>query len=318
MRSLITQVCATIALFLAVTLSTGSLEIVRAQEPAAVIVTCTGDVQILAVDSTPRDATFGDHLSPGETLRTAAESTVEFVLPNGTLLRLGPDSEMQVGSPAAGHDTAPSVGGSKGFEDVQQLVTLKDHRGTSAMSALRSSSGVDAIDDLQPRETAILPGRPTFHWTTTDSTAAMALRIYVSGALHHETIVEDTTAWTYPEDAPALTPGSMYSWFLEVDDPFAAPLRSPTAFFHVIHDEDAAALEARLATIGEAGASPLARAILRASAFRSHGLVRDAVHEIEAHRRESSSPELDRVLVQLLIESGRAADAVTVLDGAED
>lgn len=293
--------------------------VASADDPSAVIMTAAGDVIIKGVDGSVRDGVFGSHLIDGEVVRTGQESSAEMMLATGQWLQLGSGSEMRIGPFSPSHrEFGQSAGSSGNYESVQHLLTLKDHRGTSAVSELRSGGARESIDGLFPRDTSIRLGAPLFRWSVADSTIPLRLRIYGDDALHWETLVEDRTAIEYPEEAPPLQPGQEYWWSLETDDPFVIPpRRSATAFFSVVSSEVEEQVAAELTAIDDVDASPTGRALLRASLLHEHGLAEDAIRELRTALKESSAPGLRQILAQLLVETGRSDEAVELLAGSE-
>lgn len=295
----------------------------RAQDPAAVLLSCSGDVTIVRGGGEIK-GTFGLNLEPGDEIRTGADSVAEIHFDDGNWVRMGANSSMQVkgqrSAPPSPNEKAAASGsmGAKSFQTVQNFIKLKDSEGSSSMARLRSADSQPELCAESPRQT-VVRGLPTFKWKLTDPATALKLTVYNEEGVLWEHDVHGTTSVAYPGDAPALEPGTAYSWTLETTDPLKfPPLRSQAAFFEVLAAEDdkklAAALDECSQSDGEE-TSESAKHIVRASLFFEYNLLDDAIAETQqAMAVDPENPALRSILARLYAQTGRSAEALDEYD----
>ncbi len=288
----------------------------RAQEPAAVLLACHGDVTVVRGGGEIKGS-FGLNLEPGDEIRTGPDSEAEIHFDDGNWVRIGANSSMQVKGPRGAANEKPAASGSmsaKSFETVQNFIKLKDSEGSSSMARLRSADKQPELRAESPRQTMVR-GRPTFEWTVSDPATELKLTVYNEEGVHWQQDVKGSTTLTYPADAPALTPGVAYSWTLETTDPLRfPPLRSQAAFFEVLSAEDNESLDAAFGELtgDRAGqTSESAAHVIRASLYFQYNLLDDAIAETkQAIAVDPENPALRSILARLYAQTGRPAEAL--------
>jgi hypothetical protein len=284
-----------------------------AETPAAVLLGCRGTVTVVRNGGQTVPGTFGMSLEPGDEVRTGPESQAEVHFDNGQWVQIGPNSSTQV----HGAKSAPMAGssaGEKSFEVVQNFIKLKNSEGTSSVARLRSGEKHADLRAISPMQSKVRDGSPTFRWAVSDPAAELRLTLYSDKGVYWQTDVpKGKTELSYPSDAPVLEPGVTYSWVLETTDPLVfPPLRSEAAFFEVLSDEDARALDASLAQI-EQGAKPseATHHLFYASLYFDRGLMDDAIAETtKALEIDPQNSDLHAILARLYAETGRTEEAV--------
>jgi tetratricopeptide (TPR) repeat protein len=182
------------------------------------------------------------------------------------------------------------------------------------MARLRSADNQPELRAVSPRQT-VVRGLPTFAWELTDPATDLKLTVYNEEGVHWQHDVHGTTSMAYPDDAPALAPGTAYSWTLETTDPLKfPPLRSQAAFFEVLAAEDDKKLTAALDDCSQDngdGTSESAKHVVRASLFFEYNLLDDAIAETkQAIAVDPENPALHSILARLYAQTGRSAEAL--------
>jgi len=288
-------------------------EVSRAEPgtPAAVLMTCSGEVSVTRAGGETVRGSFGLQLQQGDKVATGRDGSAEIMLQDGTWLQVGANSGMVIktrpGQPAA------SPAKEKNFEVVQNFIKLKDAEGTSALTGLRGGDDAELVG-VSPGRTRIRDGRPTFAWKIADPSTELQLTVYDGSGVHWQTDVKGTTSFAYPADAPALAPGTRYSWTVETTDPLVfPPLRSQPVYFEVISPEAAEQVDVALASIEGSGQKPSASTyhLMRASIFFDQGLIEDAINEtLTALSTDPDNETLHTILAKLYAESGRNDEAI--------
>jgi tetratricopeptide (TPR) repeat protein len=249
-------------------------------------------------------------LRQGDKVSTGEGGGAEIMLQDGTWLQVGANSGMVIKTRPGQPATSPEK--EKNFEVVQNFIKLKDAEGTSALTGLRGGDD-DELVGVSPGRTRIRTDRPTFAWKIADPSTELQLTVYGGSGVHWQTDVKGTTSFAYPADAPALAPGTKYSWTVETTDPLVfPPLRSQPVFFEVISPEEAEKLDEALAAI-DADEKPSASTVhlMRASLFFDQGLIEDAINEtLTALETDPDNGTLHAILAKLYAESGRNDEAI--------
>jgi hypothetical protein len=294
-------------------------EVSRAEPgtPAAVLMTCAGGVSVTRAGGETVKASFGMQLQQGDKVATGADGSAEIMLQDGTWLQIGANSGMVIKTrPNA---PAPTPEKEKQFEVVQNFIKLKDSEGTSALTGLRGGDD-DELVGVSPGRTRVRNDRPTFAWKIADPSTELQLTVYDGSGVHWQTDVKGTT-FAYPADAPALAPGTKYSWTVETTDPLVfPPLRSQAVYFEVISPEDAKMLDDALAAI-EAEDKPGKSTyhLMRASLFYDQGLIEEAINEtLTALEADPENETLHAILAKLYTESGRNEEAIRAYEQIVD
>jgi len=294
---------------LAILMGMLALSPVGAQEksPLAVLLSCKGDVTIKKASGETVKGVFGVSLMDGDVVLAGTDASAELLYEGGRYVQVGPGDNVRVGtSKGAASDSQDG----RTFEMVQNFIKLKDNEGTSHLAGFRG----DGEQDLRlesPSQTRIRPGDITFAWSGTDTEEELRVTIESESGVHYQTDVKGAGPLEYPSNAPALVPGTSYSWVVETTDPLRfPPLRSQAAFFEVITPEEENRLQVSLADIsGETGGS--AQPLLRASIYHSFGLLDDAIAETRmAVDSDSSNRMLHAILAKLYEEAGKTEEAL--------
>lgn len=259
-------------------------------EPLAVIAAVRGRVEVTAAGGGPRlYASFGRALERGDRVAVLAGGAATLFFNDGNVVELGEKSTITIGG-RAGSRAKP--GGAPGIPgDVYASVTKfvsggSRETGLVALSALRGAAdGAPVL--LEPRKSELLDGRPSFRWRTVEG--ATRYRLAVSGD-QGELWSRETagTAFDYPADASALSPGSDFLWEVRALSD-QGELRREGSYGHVLAENEAKGVRESLARIGaNAGGpeSPAAR-FLSGSYLFGRGLFRDAAGQFEALSRLS-------------------------------
>jgi hypothetical protein len=160
--------------------------------------------------------------------------------------------------------------GSRGFEQGSR----------DASSRLISAGATRGpLKPIAPYEGLAYDARPFFAWAPSPGSASYRFTLRAgadsSGPIVYETDVK-TAQVSYPTDAPALTPGQLYSWRVSTAGVLERR-QGPIVTFFVLAGEDAAqvraALEKAKLTITKTGAERLAQARI----FEDYGVWYDAL-----------------------------------------
>jgi hypothetical protein len=281
------------------------------EPPLAVLMSLSGEVTVTAADGSTRPGAFGMHLQPGDAVDTGTGASAEILFSTGNWVQVGPNSRTAVGPP---RNAAPP---SEDFASVQDFLRLKDSRGTSSMTGLRSGAGPDRLRLVEPCQSRVRADDLRFVWAGEEAAAPVKVVLYGEDQVVWETEVDGATEIAYPDGAPALDPQVSYSWSVESADPLVIPpLRSETGSFEVLPPAEAAGLEEELARLEGEGDSA-GRHLVKASLLYRHGLLDDAVAETRAALdADPDNPQLRSLLARLLGEAGRNAEAAAEFDRA--
>ena len=285
--------------------------------PAAILLSCTGEVTIEKNSGGEIPGSFGLALYTGDVVKTAAESGAEIHFENGMWLQVGASSSMKIKSAATKSQPSGVKVGDESFKVVQNMMKLKDPKGASSLAALRSSPEKPEIALVSPCQTKILTGIPSFVWESGDLKEELLLTIYDEKGIYHETKINGGSSYEYPSGGPELATGISYSWTVETTDPLRVPpLRSTAAFFEVISKEETEKLDGSLGMIDpEDIPNRSTYHFLRASVYFEHGLLENAIDEMEKAMEEGSgTKEMHSILARLYAEAGRPGDAMSEYD----
>jgi hypothetical protein len=290
--------------------STGT-QVLRAEEaaPAAVLMSCSGEVTVVRANGTTVAGSFGFQLQAGDKVKTGADGSAEVMLDDGTWLQVGANSGMQIKSrPGTSAQPAKSE---KSFDVVQNFIKLKDTEGTSSLSGLRGDDKGELVA-VSPGQTRIRTDRPTLMWEIADPSQELRVTVYDESGVYWQRDAKGTTSLAYPADVPELKSGTTWSWTVETSDPLVIPpLRSQAVYFEVISREEDEMLNEALAAIeSEKKPGKSTYHLMRASLFFDHGLIEDAI--AETHIALTADPEnqsLHAILARLYAEAGHTREA---------
>jgi hypothetical protein len=285
--------------------------------PTAILLSCSGEVIVERNSGEKVPGSFGLALYAGDEVKTSADSGAEIHFENGMWLQVGSSSNMVIKSASTKTQPSGVKVGDGSFKVVRNMMRLKDPKGTSSLAALRSSPDKSEIALVSPCQTRVLTARPTFEWESDGLDEEMLLTVYDEKGICFEKKIPGGTNFEYPEEAPVLTAGISYSWTIETTDPLRVPpLRSAASFFEIITDEDAQELESTIAIIDcDSIPNTSTYHFLRASVYFDHGLLENAIGEMEmAMEGGSPTKEMHSILARLYAEAGRTGDAMSEYD----
>ncbi len=286
---------------------------VAAEKPVAILLSCRGAADVSRSGGQSQPGSFGLPLYEGDEVQTGEDSEAEIHFENGTWIIIGSRSRMQVkAQPQAGRSARPEKE-SRSFESVQEFIKLKNYKGSSSMVGLRSGEKCRDLRPIAPCDTRIRTMRPLFQWSCSDSTKKLRVVLYNEEAVQWEQKVPAGTSLRYPEEAPPLAPGTVYSWAVETADPLVfPPIRSQAAFFEILSPEEERDLALALKSLEkEEIPSVLALHFVRASLFFDAGCVNEAIAETRtALEKDPDNATLHSILAHLYAEGGRPVEAL--------
>jgi len=287
-----------------------------AATPTALLLSCKGEVTVVRKDGSTVRGSYGLPLGPGDEVRTAPGGEAEINFENGTWIAVGPGSSTRIKSTSVKESAPEDTRARTSFESVNTFLKLRESEGVS-LAGLRSASKAPDITLESPCQTTIAAGRPHFSWRASDTAAALRLKLYDERGVRWQRDVKNVTSIDYPGDAEPLKPGVTYSWTLETTDPLRfPPLRSQAAFFEIMAPDEAAALEASLASIDRTTLpSESAYRLVRASLFFNQKLMDEAIGETRAAiELEPENASLHKILARLYAETGKTSEALEEYD----
>jgi len=286
--------------------------------PAALILSCSGNVTVLRKGGAVDKGAYGLSLNAGDEVRTGPGAAAEIHFENGTWITIGAASSLQIRASAAKKPAAVSPAErSNSFEPVQNFLKLRDAEGVGTLAALRSAGKASEIRLESPCQTAVRGGHPAFAWSAADSTTELRLKLYGENGVLWQRDVTGAETIRHPESEEALAPGISYSWTLETTDPLRfPPLRTQAAFFEILEPEEERELEAAIAGIDRADIpSEPAYRIVRASLYFEHRLFGEAIAETaKALEIDPANRALHAILARLYAETGRTDEAMAEYD----
>ncbi len=286
-----------------------------AETPFALILNCHGDV-VVHRGGSPIKATLGFQLNEDDLIEVADGASIEIAFDTGLIQLLEGPSKITVRPPKT-RQTDQAQLPDQGIQIVQNFIKLKDAEGASSVARLRGGNKATEIRAESPTHTTIRDGYPTFRWIATEPAADLKLTLYNEEGIQWEADVTGATDVAYPADAPALEAGVSYSWIVETADPLQfPPLRSAMAYFEVLPQDQAKALETSLGKLGrEAMTSESSYHLVRASLFYNYGLVADAIDETrEAVAADEDNTTLQSILAHLYVQVGLTHEAIQEYD----
>ena len=283
----------------------------------AILLSCSGEVTVERNSGGTEPGVFGLALFAGDEVRTSVSSSAEIHFEDGTWLEVGANSSMKIkGAKTKTRSTGVEIG-DKIFKGVQNMMRLKDPKGTSSLAALRSSPTKPEIALISPCQTRVLTANPIFEWESNKLDEELLLTVYNEKGVHYETKIPGGSSYDYPSGAPALSTGISYSWTVETTDPLRVPpLRSTAAFFEVLSEDSAGKLDESLGMIDpEKIPNESTYHFLRASVYFDYGLLENAISEMEqAMEGDAGTKEMHSILARLYAEAGRTGEAMSEYD----
>jgi hypothetical protein len=286
---------------------------VRGEAPAALLLSCTGDVSIHRSDGRIVKGSYGLQLNAGDEVRTGTGAAAEVHFENGTWIELGPGGSLEIKA-AASRKPAERTPNTGSFESVSNFLKLRDAKGVSTLAALRSGGKRPEIRPESPCQTRVRGDHPVFTWSATDSTAELRLKLYDDRGIRWQRDVQGAHTIQYPADGVPLVPGTAYSWTLETTDPLKfPPLRTQAAFFEIMPVDEEKRLERSIGEIDRSSIpSESAYRIVLASIYFNHRLLEDAISQtVTALAADPDNRALHAILAQLYAETGRSDEAMS-------
>ena len=250
-------------------------------------------------------------LRPGDQVRVTADGRATLAFTGGgTQAVTAANSPFTVAAPRGetGSDRAKGL-----VAGVTQFLLGQPKPPTYQSLSVRSGSPPPRI--LSPRETRLLPGALTFEWAGPPRPDYGVHLMGAQGLVWEQTGLPRRPL-PYPAVAPALSPGTRYSWTLD-----APGQPSQKAEFEVVAAADATRIRAALADLasgaptGESGSPP---ALMRAGLFFQEGLYADARRELQAAiQQDPDEPTLRQLLGYVYDRVGLADLAAQEFDEAE-
>ncbi|HEY5133281.1 MAG TPA: tetratricopeptide repeat protein [Candidatus Krumholzibacteriaceae bacterium] len=281
--------------------------------PAALLLSCTGDVSVHRSDQTTVKGSYGLQLYAGDEVRTGAGGAAEIHFENGTWIKLGSGSSLDVKAGASKKTEEPvEKGGS--FESISNFLKLRDAEGVSTLAALRSGGKHPEIRLESPCQTRVRSDHPVFVWSATDSTVELRLKIYDDRGIRWQRDIRGAHTIQYAADAEPLVPGTTYSWTLETTDPLRfPPLRTQAAFFEVMPADEAKKLENAIKGINRSSIpSESAYRIVLASIYFDYRLLDEAISQtVVALAADPDNGALHAILARLYADTGRSEEAMS-------
>ena len=281
--------------------------------PAALLLSCAGDVSVHRSDGTSVKGSYGLQLYAGDEVRTGTGGAAEVHFENGTWIKLGSGSSLEVKAGASKKTEEPAEK-SGSFESISNFLKLRDAEGVSTLAALRSGGRRPEIRLESPCQTRVRGDHPVFAWSATDSTAELRLKIYDDRGIRWQRDIKGAHTVQYPSDGEPLVPGTTYSWTLETTDPLRfPPLRTQAAFFDVMPPDEEQKLENAIKGINRSSIpSESAYRIVLASIYFDHRLLDEAISQTAvALAADPDNGALHAILARLYAETGRSEEAMS-------
>jgi hypothetical protein len=243
--------------------------------PAAVVVKLDGSVQIQAGDAAPQPATVGTRLFTGDRVIPGENGRAVLVFSSGATRTVTEATTIE--TPRGGQEGDMF---SRAVQVLSQAANSDVRNQPNRQGMIRPIPGAPEI--VSPRNgIPVQSTRPTFVWVPAldRESGEYMIQIRREGEAPVRYDVGNTTSWTLPPDAPALTPGATYWWTVGRKQR-GRPSREMT--FQVLSVEKHDALNEQMATLINAGLDPEGDgAFMAAVIYREAGLYYDAAHSLE-------------------------------------
>ena len=303
MRKL-SQLVAAAALFTAVPLV--------AQDPAALLVQVSGNVQIRGTDGTSTAAAVGARLVPGDELLPASGAQAILIMRTGAQQVV--TTNTTVAAPAAGGD--PTMF-NRALAMLAQAASADARTAGGRQGMIRPIPGEPVI--VSPRNgLTVTSTHPTFEWMAVEGaeTYTLQIRKMEDGERPVRYDVEQGSSWTLPESEPGLTYGAVYRWTVAPQP--GRPTREQE--FRVLDADQAESLEARIVEISTLGLDPSGDGLfLSAMIYREMDLfyeARSALMGVEA--QGAMSADLYLLKGEILNVLGHSDEAREAFDRADE
>jgi hypothetical protein len=282
-----------------------------AQDPAALLVQLSGDVQVRRAGSAPAAAAVGSRLVPGDELLPATGARAVLILRTGAQQVV--TSPTTVAQPSAGGD--PTLF-NRAVATLAQAASAEARASGGRQGMIRPIPGEPVI--VAPRNgLTVTSTRPTFEWMAVDGAEGYTIQVrkLESGARPVRFQVENASSWTLPDDQPALAHGATYAWTVAPRP--GRPTREQE--FRVLDEEQASSLDARLEEISMLGMDPHGDGLfLTAMIYREMDLFYDARSALGGVEDQGAmSADLYLLKGEILNMLGHAEEARAAFDRAD-
>jgi len=283
-----------------------------AQDPAALVIRVTGDVNVTHGGGSPSAAGVGERMFVGDELLPSPGSRAILIT------RTGGQQVVTANTTVA----EPTGGGNPGMFE-RAMATLAQAASTDATAGGRqgmirpipgATSLVSPINGL-----VVISTRPTFTWTESPDQSYELMLRKVGGGRPEIYDVGTATSWTLPDDVAELEAGATYSWTVFVGGRRGGrPV--PQLEFQVLGLEQAVEIEGFMDEITAFGLDPRGDGLfLSAVAYRDMELfydAREALAGIEA--AGTMSADLYMLKGEVLAELGFGDEARAAFDKADE
>lgn len=282
------------------------------ENPAALVIRVQGDVTVERGGGAATPAAVGEQVFVGDRVRPAAGARAILITRTGAQLVVSEETTLEEPRGAGNPDLF-----ARAIATLAQAAT-SDVGAGGRQGMIRPIPGTSAL--VGPRnELAVSTQRPTFVWTATPGRSYDLMLRKVEGGRPQVFEVGTDTVWTLPDDVPALELGGTYAWTVFVGGRRGGrPL--PQQEFRVISLIESVEMQDYLDDIAVFGLDPKGDGLfLTVVAYRDMELFYDARDALEAvERQEALSPDLYRLLGEILTELGHEESARAAFDRADE
>ncbi|MCK4665484.1 hypothetical protein KAU33_01960 [Candidatus Dependentiae bacterium] len=180
-----------------------------AAETAGIISDYNGTIKISRGTETI-NADIGTELFEGDKVKPGAESSVDILMANGDFINIEAGEEKTIIL------VVDITRAKKRYADKTEDFFSSDNRKTVLADAVSLREG-DEIATISPRSSTINK-RPGFYWTVdSDSVKEKSFTIILmdsNGKEIFKQVIKNKFEFDYPDDAPELIPGKIYTWVI--------------------------------------------------------------------------------------------------------
>lgn len=283
--------------------------------PAAVVILVEGSVQVESGGAAPVEATVGTRLSAGDRVLPESGSRAVLIERGGT--RTEVTEAFTVRAPSSdGGGAGDSDMFSRTVQVLGQVAGADTENLMDRQGMIRPIPGEPVL--VSPRnQLTIMSPRPRFVWRSVEGATGYTVQVRTPGSQPLRFAGIQDTAWTYPDAAPVLVPGTEYWWTVA---PAGSGRATREQRFRVIDADEYERVTRDLATLEELGLDPWGEgAFLTAVLFSDAGLYYDAAGALEYLEGSGVSLSADAHLLKgdLLIELGDAEGARKAFESAD-
>lgn len=288
-------------------LSTGTPALLQAaaEDPVAMVVRVTGNVQVRRAEGGSAPATVGLRLMSGDRLEVASGAQAVILYVSGR--RETVTQSLAIAAP----DQAQRAGVFDRTVSTLNAVASSDARQQpNRQGMIRPIAGAPTL--LSPRnEIRVADLRPTFTWSAVPGATSYMIQIRSHDGLTRKRFdVGSDTSWTLPASEPPLQPGVAYVWTVGTNQGRVGEEQH----FSTLSAEQYAAIAEGMAELRGAGLDPWSDGLfLAALIFRDGELFYEADRALR--QLEATGTSLGQPFYML---RGEVYDALGLLDAAAD